>query len=168
MSMSHGALGTETTDDDFDDGDEDISSERPAPSGVITPSKSAVRSSDGALTATTVERRVVRVSDTSHATHRAMLYFLYTGLVPDSPTRLWRLTAFRLLLDSARSHPSLPLNVKQVGTSRTTQASLAVTSFQTPTELTFTHSQQDPTLTIIRPPPALWCYPLAPSFPQHR
>ena len=131
MPMGPGALGTEITDDDFDDEDEDISSQRLPPSGVITPSESSIRSSDGALTATTVKRRVVRVSDTSYATYRAMLYFLYTGLVPDSPTRFWRLTAFRVLIGSTRPHPSRPLNVKQVGTSRTTRASLAVTSFQT-------------------------------------
>ena len=81
MPMGPGGLGTEITDEDFDDGDEDIASPRPPPSGIITPSESSIRSSDGALTATTVKRRVVRVSDASYATYRAMLYFLYTGLV---------------------------------------------------------------------------------------
>ena len=79
MPMGPGRLGSEITDEDFDDGDEDITSPRPPPSGIITPSESSMRSSDGALTATTVKRRVVRVSDASYATYRAMLYFLYTG-----------------------------------------------------------------------------------------
>lgn len=79
MPMGPGRLGSEITDEDFDDGDEDIASPRPPPSGAMTPSESSIRSSDGALTATTVKRRVVRVSDTSYATYRAMLYFLYTG-----------------------------------------------------------------------------------------
>lgn len=85
MPMGPGGLGSEITDEDFDDGDDDLSSQRLPPSGVITPS-SSIRSSDGALTATTVKRRVVRVSDASYATYRAMLYFLYTGLVPDPCT----------------------------------------------------------------------------------
>jgi hypothetical protein len=78
MPMGPGALGTEITDEDFDDGDDDIASSRPPPSGVATPSESSIMSSDGALTATTVKRRVVRISDASYATYRAMLYFLYT------------------------------------------------------------------------------------------
>lgn len=86
MPMGPGGLGTEITDEDFDDGDEDITSLRQPPSGMITPSGSSIRSSDGALTATTVKRRVVRVSDTSYATYRAMLYFLYTGSVPSPCT----------------------------------------------------------------------------------
>jgi len=79
MPMGPGALGSEITDEDFDDGDEDITSPKPPPSGAITPSESSIRSSDGALTATTMKRRVVRVSDASYATYRATLYFLYTG-----------------------------------------------------------------------------------------
>jgi hypothetical protein len=79
MPMGPGALGTEITHEDFDDGDDDIASSRPPPSGVVTPSESSIMSSDGVLTATTVKRRVVRVSDASYATYRAMLYFLYTG-----------------------------------------------------------------------------------------
>ena len=65
--MGPGTLGTEIIDEDFDDGDEGISSQSP---GVITPSEFSIRSSDGALTATTVKRRVVRVSDASFATYR--------------------------------------------------------------------------------------------------
>ena len=83
MPMGPSGLGSEITDEDFDDGDEDITSPKAAPSGMITPSESSIRSSDGALTATTMKRRVVRVSDASYATYRAMLYFLYTGCVPD-------------------------------------------------------------------------------------
>lgn len=79
MPMGPGALGSEITDEDFDDGDEDITSSQLPPSGAITPSEASIRSSDGALTATTMKRRVVRVSDASYATYRATLYFLYTG-----------------------------------------------------------------------------------------
>lgn len=52
MPMSPGALGSEINDEDFDDGDEDVHSPKPPPSGAITPSEASVRSSDGALTAT--------------------------------------------------------------------------------------------------------------------
>ena len=79
MPMGPGGLGSEITDEDFDDGDEDLASPKPPPSGAITPSEASIRSSDGALTATTMKRRVVRVSDASYATYRATLYFLYTG-----------------------------------------------------------------------------------------
>ena len=77
--MSPGALGSEITDDDFGDGDEDIASSKPPPSGAITLSEAYIRSSDGALTATTMKRGVVRVPDASCVTYRATLYFLYTG-----------------------------------------------------------------------------------------
>ena len=53
--MSPGVLGSEITDDDFDDGDEDIASPKPPPSGAVTPSEASIRSSDGALTATTMK-----------------------------------------------------------------------------------------------------------------
>jgi len=79
MPMGPGALGSGVTDEDFDDGDEDITSSQLPPSGAMTPSEASIRSSDGALTATTMKRRVVRVSDASYATYRATLYFLYTG-----------------------------------------------------------------------------------------
>ena len=132
MPMGPGGLGSEITDEDFDDKDEDIASPRPPPSGVITPSGS-MRSSDGALTATTVKRRVVRVSDTSYATYRAMLYFLYTGWVVD-PRALNPLhsDADGSLVDvgSTRLRP-LPLpNARQARISGTMRALTAVTCSQ--------------------------------------
>lgn len=114
MPMGPGRLGSEITDEDFDDGDEDIASPRPTPSGIITPSESSIRSSDGALTATTVKRRVVRVSDASYATYRAMLYFLYTGFVCYSRTLSslrWKTDYFFYHVDFTLSHRSLLQNV---------------------------------------------------------
>ena len=69
MPMGPGGLGSEITDKDFDNGDEDLASPKPLPLGAITPSEASIRSSDGALTATTMKRRVVRVSDMSYATY---------------------------------------------------------------------------------------------------
>ena len=79
MPMGPGGPGSEITDEDFDDGDEDLASPKPPPSGAITPPEASIRSSDSALTATTMKRRVVWVSDTSYATYWATLYSLYTG-----------------------------------------------------------------------------------------
>ena len=154
MPMGHGALGTEITDDDFDDGDEDISSHRLPPSGVITPSESSIRSSEanGALIATTVKRRVVRISDTSYATYRAMLYFLYIGLVTDSPTRL-QMDAHGLPTTS-RLYSFTPLTPPKRQASRdlkdnTSDAGSDVLSDFDPAELTFTQSQHDFTLSNL-------------------
>ncbi|KAF9784514.1 hypothetical protein BJ322DRAFT_850843 [Thelephora terrestris] len=131
MPMGPGRLGSEITDDDFDDGDDDIASPRPPPSGVITPSESSIRSSDGALTATTVKRRVVRVSDTSYATYRAMLYFLYTGLYSFTPLTPPERRASRDLKDSA-----------------SVAGSDALSEFDA-AELTFTQSQHNLTLSNL-------------------
>ena len=151
MPMGPGALGSEITDEDFDDGDEDIASPKPPPSGIITPSEASMRSSDGALTATTMKRRVVRVSDASYATYRAMLYFLYTGCVLD----LCPLDPLQSEVDSClifrRLYSFTPLTPPERRTSRDLKdvkdnASVAgsdVLSDFDPSELTFTQSQHN-------------------------
>ena len=147
MPMGPGGLGSEITDEDFDDKDEDIASPRPPPSGVITPSGS-MRSSDGALTATTVKRRVVRVSDTSYATYRAMLYFLYTGWVVD-PRALNPLhsDADGSLVDR-RLYSFTPLTPPERQTSQDLRDNASVNGSDVlsefdPSELTFTQSQHN-------------------------
>ena len=151
MPMGPGALGSEITDEDFDDGDEDITSPKPSPSGAITPSESSIRSSDGALTATTMKRRVVRVSDASYATYRAMLYFLYTGCV----LHLCTLSPLQSEADGSltvrRLYSFTPLTPPERRTSRDIRdikdnASVAgsdVLSDFDPSELTFTQSQHN-------------------------
>jgi len=149
--MGPGALGSEITDEDFDDGDEDITSPKPPPSGVITPSGSSIRSSDGALTATTMKRRVVRVSDASYATYRAMLYFLYTRCVPhlcalnpleseaDDPLIICRLYSFTPLTPpECRTSQDL----KDIKDSASVAGSVVLSDFD-PSELTFTQSQHN-------------------------
>ncbi|KAF9644860.1 hypothetical protein BDM02DRAFT_3121240 [Thelephora ganbajun] len=127
MPMGHGGLGSEITDEDFDDGDEDIASPRPPPSGVITPSESSIRSSDGALTATTMKRRVVRVS-ASYATYRAMLYFLYTGFYSFTPL--------------APPERRTSRDLKDVKDNTSVAGSDVLSDFD-PSELTFTQSQHN-------------------------
>jgi len=128
MPMGPGGLGNEITDEDFDDGDEDITSPKPPPSGIITPSESSIRGSDGALTATTMKRRVVRVSDTSYATYRAMLYFLYTGLYSFTP----------LTPPERRTSKDL----KDIKDNASVAGSDVLSDFD-PSELTFTQSQHN-------------------------
>lgn len=153
MPMGPGGLGTEITDEDFDDGDDDIASPRPPPSGVITPS-SSIRSSDGALTATTVKRRVVRVSDASYATYRAMLYFLYTGLVSRSTNLNPLQSETDRFFVICRLYSFTPLTPPERRTSRelkdnTSVAGSDVLSDFDPAELTFTQSQHDLTLSNL-------------------
>ena len=78
MPMGPGGLGSEITDEDFNDGNKDLASPKLLPSGAITLSEASIRSSDGTLTATMM-KRVVQVSDISYVTYQATLYFLYTG-----------------------------------------------------------------------------------------
>ena len=151
MPMGPGGLGSEITDEDFDDGDEDIASPKPPPSGVITPSESSIRSSDGALTATTMKRRVVRVSDASYATYRALLYFLYTGYVLDSCISKPLQPDTDGCLIICRLYSFTPLTPPERRTSRDLKdlkdnASVAgsdVLSDFDPSELTFTQSQHN-------------------------
>ena len=145
MPMGPGGLGSEITDEDFDDGDEDIASPKPLPSGTITPSESSRISSDGALTATTMKRRVVRVSDASYATYRATLYFLYTGSVPDSCTLSTRLIAiFRLYSFTPLTPPERQTSreLKDVKDNASVSGSDVLSDFD-PSELTFTQSQHN-------------------------
>ena len=86
MSMGPGGLGNKITDEDSDDGDKDLASPNRRPQEPKHLQKPFIRSSDGVLTAMTMKRRVVRVSDASHVTYQTILHFLYTGRVPDSPT----------------------------------------------------------------------------------
>jgi len=151
MPMGPGGLGSEITDEDFDDGDEDITSPKPPPSGIITPAESSIRSSDGALTATTMKRRVVRVSDTSYATYRAMLYFLYTGYVffpctltplhsrTDGCLRVCRLYSFTPLTPPERRTSK---DIRDSKDNASVAGSDVLSDFD-PSELTFTQSQHN-------------------------
>jgi hypothetical protein len=131
MPMGPGGLGSEITDEDFDDGDEDITSP----------------STDGALTATTVKRRIVRVSDASYATYRAMLYFLYTGWVPYLRALERRLTSFvshRLYSFTSLTPPErrTSRDLKDVKDNASVAGSDVLSDFD-PAELTFTQSQHN-------------------------
>ena len=151
MPMGPGGLGSEITDEDFDDGDDDIASPKPPPSGIITPSESSIRSSDGALTATTMKRRVVRVSDASYATYRAMLYFLYTGWASNLCTLNSLQPGTDGFLNARRLYSFTPLTPPERRTSRdlkdtkdnaSVAGSDALSDFD-PSELTFTQSQHN-------------------------
>ena len=68
MPIGPGGLGSENSDEDFDDGDKDLASPKPPPLSAITPLEGSMSSSDSMLTATTMKRRVVRVSAASYVT----------------------------------------------------------------------------------------------------
>jgi len=68
MPMEPDALGSETADEDSDDGDEDLATPKRPPSGAIVPSESSMRFPADALTAIAMTRRVFMVSNAPYAT----------------------------------------------------------------------------------------------------